>query len=94
MCVVEAMSRSMPVFVTDVGETPWLVREGIEGRVIDFQDTDALVRAIVSAFQHPERLSEMGAAARARITSLIPHWTVEAITKSWESLLKLPHAPK
>ena len=87
MCVVEAMSFGLPVFVTSVGETPWLVRDGVEGRLVDYGDTPALVAAIITAFRNPDTMEEMGRAGFKRVQEVIAMWQIEAIVEWWRQII-------
>ena len=51
MVVLEAMSHRLPVFVTDVGDLPWLVRNGEEGRVVPYGDTKGMSDALINALR-------------------------------------------
>ncbi len=87
MVVLEAMSHALPVFVTDVGELPWLVRDGVDGHVVPYGDTAGMARALTEAFSTPGRLEEMGRQARARLEELAPQFTIERATAAWDRLL-------
>ncbi|MBS1142132.1 MAG: hypothetical protein H6R13_3585 [Proteobacteria bacterium] len=67
VCLLEAMSWQVPVISTRVGGIPDLVREGIDGRLVDPGDQDALSRAIIELSASRSLRDEMGIAARARI---------------------------
>jgi glycosyltransferase involved in cell wall biosynthesis len=88
MVVVEAMALGLPVFVTAVGDLPWLVRDGIEGRISPYGETARLAESIIAALGDDEVMRRMGANARRRIESLSPHFTDEAIRESWRRLLR------
>ena len=69
LCVAvhEAMQAGLPAVVSAVGELPYSVRDGETGLVVPPGDPDALAQALAWMLSHPERLAEMGAAARAKV---------------------------
>jgi glycosyltransferase involved in cell wall biosynthesis len=62
--LVEAMRAGKPVVATDVGGIPELVAHGVNGLIVPRADTTAMVTAILTLLEHPERAREMGAAGR------------------------------
>ncbi|MDY6974562.1 MAG: glycosyltransferase [Thermodesulfobacteriota bacterium] len=87
MVVLEAMSYGLPVFVTDVGDLPWLVRDGKEGRIVAHGDTRGMSDAILQALGNPNSLKIMGENAYARMASFSPQFGVESIAQTWLDLL-------
>lgn len=67
IAVHEAMQAGLPTLVSAVGELPHSVRDGETGLVIPPENPDALAQALVWLLSHPERLADMGAAARGRV---------------------------
>lgn len=66
--VMEAMAAGRPVIATAIAGVPELLREGREGWLVPAGDAEALAGAIRTlAATPPERLAEMGAAARQRV---------------------------
>lgn len=63
---LEAWAVGKPVIGTRSGAIPSVISEGVDGLLIDFQDDQALARAILDLVRHPERAREMGAAGRAK----------------------------
>jgi glycosyltransferase involved in cell wall biosynthesis len=66
MVALEAAERGRPAIVSAVGGLPEIVADGETGLVVPVGDADALARAIVALAKAPERVAEMGAAARLR----------------------------
>jgi glycosyltransferase involved in cell wall biosynthesis len=62
---IDAMFCGLPVLSTAVGGMPELVRDGETGRLVPAGDDEALAQALRELLAAPERLREMGAAARA-----------------------------
>ena len=70
LVVNEAMIFECPAIVSDrVGCGPDLVRDGETGHTVPFGDTEALADTMAQTAQHPERIPEMGAAARELVLS-------------------------
>ncbi len=66
--VMEAMAAGRPVIATSIAGVPELLREGREGWLVPAGDAGALAQAIRDlAATPPDRLTEMGAAARTRV---------------------------
>jgi glycosyltransferase involved in cell wall biosynthesis len=68
LCIAahEAMQAGLPAIVSDVGEMPYSVREGLTGLVAPSGDPQALAEALQALISRPEALAAMGQAARAR----------------------------
>jgi len=63
---LEAWAAGKPVIGTRSGAIPAVISEGVDGLLIDYQDDQALARAIVDLVRHPERARAMGEAGRAK----------------------------
>lgn len=87
MVVVEAFSFGLPVFVSDAGELPWLVRDGVDGRVIAHGDTLKMIEALASVFNAPDTLSDMGENAKKRFEELRNDFAQESISDCWRRLI-------
>lgn len=85
--VLEAMSHSLPAIVTAVGDLPWLVRDGVDGAVIEHGKTEEMADSILKLLSDEEKLSEMGKNAKQRMLDLMPLFTVEKIAENWEKLI-------
>lgn len=68
LCVAahEAMQAGLPVVVSDVGELPHSVVDGVTGRVVAAGDPGALADALKDLISRPEDLAAMGQAGRVR----------------------------
>lgn len=62
MCLLEAMCLKKPVIATRVGGVPELVRDGIDGFLVELGDIDALVKSIkiLDSAEHRERMGCAG----------------------------------
>ena len=72
LCIAahEAMQAGLPTLVSAVGELPHSVRDGETGLVAPPDDPEALAQALMWMLSHPERLADMGVAARVRVLDL------------------------
>lgn len=87
MVAVEAMALGRPVISTTVGEMPWLLRDGVEGRLVAHGATEQMGEAIAELLGDDKALRRMGRAARARIEELAPTFRLDAIRDAWRRLL-------
>jgi glycosyltransferase involved in cell wall biosynthesis len=65
--VLEAMALESPVVATDAGGTAELARDGLEGLIVPYSDTEALVHALLAAIGDQEATRRRTAAARHRV---------------------------
>jgi glycosyltransferase involved in cell wall biosynthesis len=72
--VAEAMACGLPVIVTSRTGAADLVEDGVNGFVIPPRDVEALADRLQFLAAHPERLGEMGRAARAAAATLTPQF--------------------
>jgi glycosyltransferase involved in cell wall biosynthesis len=66
IAIIEAMAAGVPVVSTTVGAIPDLVRDGVEGRVVEPGDVEALTDALAELITQPELRVRMGRAIRQR----------------------------
>ena len=65
--LLEAMATETPVIATAVGDAPTLIRDGVDGILVDPGDAAALARAMEATLGDPEAAGSRAAAARARV---------------------------
>jgi len=65
--VIEALAAGRPAVATRVGGVPDVVRDGVDGFLVDPGDVDALAARLAELSADPERRAQMGAAGRARV---------------------------
>jgi glycosyltransferase involved in cell wall biosynthesis len=65
--VIEALAAERPPVATRVGGTPDVVRDGVDGFLVEPGDADALATRLAELAADPVRRAEMGAAGRARV---------------------------
>ena len=93
LCIAahEAMQAGLPTLVSAVGELPHSVRDGQTGLIVPPEDPDALAQALFWLLSHPERLADMGAAARARV---LDRFSAEAFARAGAEIYeRLPLIP-
>jgi glycosyltransferase involved in cell wall biosynthesis len=67
LVVAEAMARGVPVVAPDSGGPAEIVRDGLDGLLVDAADPRALAAAIVRLLRDPQLRRQMGANGRARV---------------------------
>ena len=72
--LVEAMACSLPVIASRIGALAELVEDGVTGLLFEPGDSVDLSRKMRWAIDHPDRMREMGVAARKRYDA---HYTAE-----------------
>jgi glycosyltransferase involved in cell wall biosynthesis len=87
MVVVEAMSYRLPVFATDVGDLSWIVRDGKDGRILTYGDTQGMAEAMLDALNNQKSFEKMGKSAYARIVSISNQFDINKIAQTWSELL-------
>jgi starch synthase len=70
LVIVEAMATGMPVITSTHSCGPEVIREGVDGFVLDPDDVEGLASRISWFAEHREHVCEMGAAAHARSQEL------------------------
>jgi glycosyltransferase involved in cell wall biosynthesis len=65
--VIEALAAQRPAVATRVGGTPDVVRDGVDGFLVDSAEPGELADRLAELARDPSRRAEMGAAGRARV---------------------------
>lgn len=65
--VIEALAAERPAVATRVGGTPDVIRDGVDGFLVDSADPDELADRLAELARDPTRRAAMGAAGRARV---------------------------
>ena len=83
LSLLEGMSLSTPAVVSDFGGNPYLVTDGLNGRVVPKCNSAAMADAIKHMFEEPETLAKMGKSAlevyRTRFTTEIMVANIEQV---------------
>ncbi len=67
MSVIEALAAQRPAVATRVGGTPDVIRDGIDGFLVEVGDADALAERLAELAADPMRRAQMGADGRERV---------------------------
>jgi glycosyltransferase involved in cell wall biosynthesis len=65
--VIESLAASRPAVATRVGGVPDVVRDGVDGLLVDRDDVDALAARLAELARDAPRRTAMGEAGRARV---------------------------
>ncbi len=64
LAALEGMACQVPSIATRVGGVSELIDDGETGRLFEVGDVDGMAEAAIDLLSHPEKLREMGYAAR------------------------------
>lgn len=87
MVLVEAMSYALPVLSSNVGEIPWLVRNGEDGFIFEHGNTETAVASALDLLRNDERQRNMGKNAAQRIKQLEHEFSIDGIAGHWKKML-------
>lgn len=82
LVVLEAWRSGRPLVATVRGGPPEIVTDGVDGVLVDPQDTQALATAVLGLLDDPERAERIGAAGRRRVED----FTWERVVDRYEDL--------
>jgi glycogen synthase len=82
LVVLEGWRSGRPVVATVRGGPPEIVTHGVDGVLVDPQDTPALAGAVLGLLDDPERADRIGAAGRRRVED----FTWERVVDRYEEL--------
>jgi glycosyltransferase involved in cell wall biosynthesis len=86
--VIESLAAGRPTVATRVGGIPDVVRDGVDGFLVDYADPVGLADRLAELATDPQRRAEMGAAGRARVVERYAVGRlVEDVDKLYRSLL-------
>lgn len=66
IAIIEAMASALPVIATSIGAVPDLVRDGVEGRIVEPGDVEGLAAAMEQLITDAESRAAMAGAIRRR----------------------------
>jgi glycosyltransferase involved in cell wall biosynthesis len=84
LTIVEAMASGLPVIATAVTSVPELVKNGVTGILVPWNDAGALAEAIITLLDNPEMAKSMGQAGRERVEQM---FTWDKAAKQMENLI-------
>ena len=88
---LEAWMCGKPVIGANVGSTPYVIRDGVDGLLVNPQDPRHIGEAIVRLLKNPEQCARLGQAGHARTTS---EFTWDRVIDRVESLYKELGSPE
>ena len=65
--LLEAMACGRPVIASRVGGIPEVIRDGVDGVLVQPGDSDALAQAMSTVLANPRQAADLGARARLRV---------------------------
>ena len=87
--VIESLAAGRPAVATRVGGVPDVMRDGVDGFLVDVGDVDSLAVRLAELAADPERRATMGAAGRERVrTRYAVGRLVDDVDRLYRSLLE------
>jgi glycosyltransferase involved in cell wall biosynthesis len=83
--VIESLAASKPAVATRVGGVPDVIREGVDGFLVEVGDADGLAARLAELAADPERRAQMGAAGRERV---LERYAVERLVDDVDRLYR------
>jgi glycosyltransferase involved in cell wall biosynthesis len=83
--VIEALAAQRPAVATRVGGTPDVIRDGVDGFLVEVGDADALSERLAELAADPARRAQMGADGRERV---LGRYAVERLVDDVDRLYK------
>ncbi len=83
--VIEAMALERPVIATEVGGPSEIIVSGQSGRLVPPRDPQKLAQAITDLLAPPDRLAQIGQAARRRVQE---QFSSESMVKGFQDLYR------
>jgi glycosyltransferase involved in cell wall biosynthesis len=68
LSIADAVASGLPVVATRVGSVPEVVREGVDGFLVDYGDTEAFADAVTRILENTFRVQGTKTAASSRFT--------------------------
>lgn len=87
LSLMEAMACGKPVVATRVGGIPELVRDGVEGILVEPGDTRGLAMAIRRLLENPDERARMGASGLERARSFSWDATAKKVLEKYREVL-------
>ena len=90
--VLEAMACGVPVVAGNQGAPAELVRDGLDGRIVDPADPAAIGRALAELLRDLDRTHALGRSARERAEGFTPGRAAAETLAFWRRIGELPPA--
>jgi len=87
LSLMEAMACGKPVVASRVGGVPELVRDGVDGILVEPADVRAIADAVVKLLRDKGLRKRMGRAGRERVKGYSWDQTAKVVLKAYESVL-------
>lgn len=92
--LIEAMACGLPAIASRTGGILDVIEDGVDGRLIEVGDEEALVAAVDDLVRHPEIGAQLAQAARRKAVDVFSISAVaEAHEQLFRSLIQPPEAP-
>lgn len=82
---IEALAAGRPVVATRVGGVPDVVRDGVDGFLVEAGDVEGLADRLAELARDPELRRRLGAAGRARV---VPRYAVDRLVDDTDRLYR------
>jgi glycosyltransferase involved in cell wall biosynthesis len=87
--LLEAMAGALPVVASKVGGVPDLVRDGVNGFLVEAEDIDSIARLILLLIEDPQLRNRMGVEGRASVLEKhSPTNLAKSLIKVYENVLR------
>lgn len=83
IALLEAMGAGKPSVTTRVGETPFVVEDGVDAILVNAKDVDGMTAALLKLIDDPALRHRMGDAALAKARS---KFTIDHMTRAYEAV--------
>jgi glycosyltransferase involved in cell wall biosynthesis len=83
--VIEAMAMGLPVVVSNVGGLPEIVRDGIDGFLVNPKDVSGFAEKVDYLINNPDTAAEMGSNGRKRVVDV---FSIKTMVDSYERLYR------
>ena len=83
LAALEAMAHQVPAIATRVGGLPEVIGDGVSGRLFALGDIAGMAQAALELLESPEKLRQMGEAARQRVEE---HFCSSEIIPRYEAM--------
>lgn len=90
--VMEALASGLPCIVTDVGDLPLMVENGVRGWVIPKEDPQLLASAMVNMILSPKVQQQMRLSALEYVKNFDAQMTTQQVLNVYETILSSRHS--